>query len=143
MRLFLAQKSWAISKQFFANFQVVCAKCSGAKIALQYAGGKLSRVCKTCKNVLEERSNGSKKNGSASPSSLDEPLERIKGVLDVSFTAVQMLLLPSQLWICEFMDYCMRCSNNSCFTWTGASLCTCSSQWWSKLEIEGEERMDV
>ncbi|CAG7719893.1 unnamed protein product [Allacma fusca] len=66
---------------------VVCAKCSGAKVPLQYAGGKLCRVCKTCKNVLDERGNTAAKNGNPSPSSPDDSLEKVKGVLDVPASA--------------------------------------------------------
>ena len=85
--------------------------------------------------MLEERSSGSKKNGSASPSSLDEPLERIKGVLDVSDAFSLLVLLAESCIIACCVAIILA-------FWTGASLCTCSSQWWSQLEIKGKEGMD-
>lgn len=46
-------------------FQVVCWKCSDNKVALEYDGNKLNKVCKTCYLILTnqkgERSEGKKR----------------------------------------------------------------------------------
>lgn len=64
--------------------QVICAKCSNSKLPMQYANGKLSRVCDPCKIVLQGKEAEKRKsmNDSGLPSPDDAP-DRVNGVLDV------------------------------------------------------------
>lgn len=41
--------------------QVVCWKCSDNKVALEYDGNKLNKVCKSCYSILTERVEGKKR----------------------------------------------------------------------------------
>lgn len=59
--LFLGQKG----SDVFSAPQVVCWKCSDNKVALEYDGNKLNKVCKTCYSILTgqrgERGEGKKR----------------------------------------------------------------------------------
>jgi hypothetical protein len=61
---------------------VVCSKCASAKLPMQYANGKPSRVCGSCKIILQGKEAARRSGGGSNPSSPDES-DKVHGILDV------------------------------------------------------------
>lgn len=122
--------------------QVVCGKCSGHKVPLQFEENKMCRVCQSCHKVLIQRSAPNSPEISAGNSSA--AFSRGKGVLEVCNIIYYNLILFKQiisiklkqnfgyclLTRCELLIYLDDC--NSVLTilvCLGSSKCSLRFKW--------------
>lgn len=72
------------------SLQVVCAKCSDNKVALEYDSNKMNKVCKDCYFILTGRTEGEEKSENKRSDS------KKKGILEVRGENL-MLSLPLEV----------------------------------------------